>query len=297
MKTLNINAPPVCATGQPSGATRGFTLIELLVVIIIIALLAALLLPVLANAKKKAQETYCINNMKMFDLGLRMYADDYRNTYLPMDNGAITYQAGGWYTTPSLDSAMNDFAGSTYAAALANAEEALTNSLVFPYVKNVRIFLCPGDTRINLLPGQGFAFCTYSKTQNYAGDSYGASVSYWGCGATCVKDSDVNAPAQTFCIVEDTDWRGVNDGTWVVDWILTSESFTWVDPPAMYHVDTDNWGFIDGHVGSHKWTDPAIISAGLEGAKGQSVANFTGAATSGTDYDYVRSHYRFPGWH
>ena len=70
MKTRK--APAVSITGRPSGSAKAFTLIELLVVVIIIALLAALLLPVLANAKKKAKETYCINNMKMFDLGLRL---------------------------------------------------------------------------------------------------------------------------------------------------------------------------------------------------------------------------------
>ena len=136
-------APPVCATGQLAGAPKGFTLIELLVVITIIALLAAMLLPVLANAKKKAQETYCINNMKMFDLGLRMYADDSQNKFLPMQNGGTTYQAGGWYTTPTLDTGFNDFAGQTPVAARENAIEALTNSLVYPYVKNVQ-FPLPG---------------------------------------------------------------------------------------------------------------------------------------------------------
>ena len=39
---------------------------------------------------------------------------------------------------------MNDFAGCTYSAALANAIQALTNSLVYPYVNNVKIFLSRG---------------------------------------------------------------------------------------------------------------------------------------------------------
>jgi len=286
-------APPICAGGQPPQTTKAFTLIELLVVITIIALLAAMLLPTLATAKKKAQETYCINNMKMFNLGLRMYADDYRNNFLPMQNGTTVYQAGGFYLPPTLDSGYNDFAGATYAAALESAIEALTNSLVFPYVKNVQIFLCPGDTRIHLEPGKGFAYCTYSKTQNYGGEAY---TSYWGCGATSSKDSDVAAPAQTFSIVEDTDWRGVNDGTWVVNWTLANQSFTWEDPAAMYHGNVNIWGYIDGHVASHKWADKAAVTAGQQAATGVATTGFP-AATSGPDYVFIRTHYRFPGWH
>jgi hypothetical protein len=63
----------------------------------------------------------------------------------------------------------------------------------------------------------------------------------------------------------------------------------------MYHIDSDTWAYVDGHVGVHKWFDQRIITAGQEGAKGMGVAGFTGP-NSGTDYNFVRMGLRFPGW-
>ena len=68
-----------------------FTLVELLIVIAIVAILAGLLLPALNQAREKARETSCINNLRQTGFAFSLYADAFGGVLPVVHTGSFDH--------------------------------------------------------------------------------------------------------------------------------------------------------------------------------------------------------------
>jgi prepilin-type N-terminal cleavage/methylation domain-containing protein len=223
-------------------ARRGLTLIELLVVVGVISLLLGISLPALLGARNQAQGAVCLQNLKTLSFAWLVYKDDNDDRLV---GGSV--ETGGDSSGSNSSGWMR---GPTGAGGIVERKkEGIRQGALFRYAGgDVNVYRCPADRR-KLTPGQ-IAFGSYSIAGGANGEVWQESY------VPAEKYSQILQPATKYVFVEESDPRGWNKGSWV----LNPRDGTWVDPLAIWHSRArSTLGFADGRGEVHRWVDESTV--------------------------------------
>ncbi|HEY3284038.1 MAG TPA: DUF1559 domain-containing protein [Armatimonadota bacterium] len=227
---------------QAGGSSRrAFTLIELLVVIAIIAILAAILFPVFAQARERARQTSCLNNLKQIGLGLYQYLGNWDDAF-PMNRFPTTKALG-------TNTDGGDLQPTWY-----NWKRALSS-----YVKTAKVYECPsnptswysasqnggcgsapaGDESNNQGPYKNLPDAQLPNSYAYNGGFFHENAPFDGSPRRPRELSEIKDPTNLIFLLETT-WGCPDLG----DWAYTS----------VYHHPNkmSNWLFADTHARAMK---------------------------------------------
>ena len=93
--------------------------------------------------------------------------------------------------------------------------------------------------------------------------------------------------------VEESDPRGYNLGTWVMDVPTLAPGPRWVDPFAVYHGRVSTLSYADGHAELHRWEDYQVLAAATASGQGNASFFWAGGTPANPDYVYMHNRYRF----
>jgi prepilin-type N-terminal cleavage/methylation domain-containing protein/prepilin-type processing-associated H-X9-DG protein len=257
----------VCAGRSPM--VSGFTLIELLVVIAIIAILAAILLPVLAQARIRAEGISCLNNMRQMVVAELMYADDNSQFVSPNTDGG----GGAGWTQGQNANYPAWVAGQLVYTPSSKTDNTNLNFLVSDqytpfgslgsYTKNPGIYHCPADRSMDPKYGLRVRSCSLNGYVGPTTVGYESSLAitsgneYYEKMNSFIKLKPVNA-----VMFLDERQTEIDDGWfWGPGQLYNVENL-----PAINHGTSSSVSFADGHVELHHWLDPKFIALTAYGA-------------------------------
>ena len=223
---------------------RGFTLVELLVVIAIIGILAALLLPVLSTAKKRVDQTSCLNNLRQLQIGWLLYVHE-QNDSPPINAEELSIYSPAWSTTNSW--VVGDV---TVSADLS----LIRMGSIFPYVNSTGIYHCPSDQS---LVNNTATLRIRSYTMDYYlnGDTETGGFPPGTFVAVATRYTSIFNASRAFVFLDESEFS-INDGVFEV---YRAPSQTWIDVPSDRHSNGGNLSFADGHCEYWRWRAPKQV--------------------------------------
>ncbi len=206
-------------TGWRSGRSGGFTLIELLVVITIMLIVMAIMLPTVARMLSRSRRIVCLSNTRQLSFAWFCYAGDNGGNLAGCSPGG-----GGWVDVD-------------------NTTASLTNGVLWPYLKEVKIYKCPGS-RVNVPP-------------NILAQNRSVSINDWlnGTQSKATTLSGIRSLPRTLTFIEEFDDRGYLMGGFAM-WGGDSE---WTDTVGVFHDNGDNYGYADGHAEFRAYRNPGFL--------------------------------------
>ncbi|MBP7051589.1 MAG: type II secretion system protein [Phycisphaerae bacterium] len=242
--------------------TRAFTLIELLVVIAVISILFAVIVPALNLARQKASTTVCLSNTKNLSLGWYMYMGDNDGRIMSSEDGG-TEKSGryvGWIGIPRNASGTTLNITQTDPAVTDEDEiRGIQRGLLYPYLKEVKAYHCPGDKVRKSLYDKTNVFVSYSVPMCL----YGYPNSDNAMHSKQIRVfSEIKAPSTRYVFVEAAETRNWNSSH---HFVMAAPEYTnlsawgWWGPIAVNHGDSSVLGYTDGHSEVRRWRDKYTI--------------------------------------
>jgi hypothetical protein len=257
--------------------------------IAVFAFALALLLPMTSTARSGGKSALCLANLHLLGKAWLAYQEDNDgklvNGMVPRDQFyaylyqwlAMGFKDNAWWVNPP-HNAQGYYSGDLIPISLQDEDNGIRSGKLFPYVGTSAAYHCPSDL-------------SYLKPIHRGGKrSYLITGLMHGEDAHNINRADTYSqivrPARKYFLVENSEDRGWNMGSWIMNWQGSQPG--WIDPFAINHNRSSGISFADGHGEIHPWFDQSTMDMA---ANQTAVAPVNWAAGEGRDVLYMASGY------